>query len=158
MTRVGVTGHQNLPAEAITPITTAVHAILADASSPLIGYSSLAEGADQLFATLVLNARGTLHAVIPSAGYDSTFDIATLPKYRALLAAADAVTQLPFDKPQEAAYDAAGRYVVDSIDILIAIWDGKAARGVGGTADAVAYAQAKNVLVHVIWPEGLVRE
>jgi len=30
--------------------------------------------------------------------------------------------------------------VVDLADLLIAVWDGKPARGPGGTADVVAYA------------------
>ncbi len=32
------------------------------------------------------------------------------------------------------------RTVVDAVDLLIAIWNGKPARGLGGTADVVSYA------------------
>ncbi|MGA3159798.1 MAG: hypothetical protein ABSC77_01175 [Terracidiphilus sp.] len=42
------------------------------------------------------------------------------------------------------AYAQAGRYVVDHCDVLIAVWDGKPARGRGGTAKIVQYAQEQN--------------
>jgi hypothetical protein len=43
-------------------------------------------------------------------------------------------------------------------DHLFAVWDGKAARGYGGTADVVAEARKRNVPVTVIWPEGASRD
>jgi hypothetical protein len=33
-----------------------------------------------------------------------------------------------------------GKVVVDRAEVLIAVWDGLPARGLGGTADVVAYA------------------
>ena len=47
------------------------------------------------------------------------------------------------DEVRAQAYEAAGRYVVDHCDLLIAVWDGKPARGRGGTAEIVAYAREK---------------
>jgi len=41
---------------------------------------------------------------------------------------------------------------------LFAVWDGKAARGYGGTADVIAEARTRNVPVTVIWPEGASRD
>jgi hypothetical protein len=38
------------------------------------------------------------------------------------------------------AYLAAGHYIVDACEILIVVWDGKPAVGVGGTGDVVSYA------------------
>jgi hypothetical protein len=38
------------------------------------------------------------------------------------------------------------------------VWDGKPARGIGGTADIVSYARQKGVPVAVLWPEGAARE
>jgi len=40
----------------------------------------------------------------------------------------------------------------------VAVWDGKPARGVGGTADIVSYARQKGVPVAVLWPDGAARE
>jgi hypothetical protein len=48
---------------------------------------------------------------------------------------------------RETAYQRAGRYVVDRSDVLIALWDGKPARGKGGTAEIVAYAEHHGVPV-----------
>lgn len=41
----------------------------------------------------------------------------------------------------EESYFEAGKTVVNTIDFLIAVWDGKPSRGLGGTADVVEYAQ-----------------
>ena len=38
---------------------------------------------------------------------------------------------------------AASKLMVDGIDELYAVWDGKPARAYGGTADVVAYAHAQ---------------
>jgi hypothetical protein len=37
-------------------------------------------------------------------------------------------------------------------DRLYAVWDGKPARGYGGTADVVAEAEKRGIPVTVIWP------
>lgn len=43
------------------------------------------------------------------------------------------------------------------VDRLIAVWDGRPARGYGGTADLVAYARGLGVPVQVLWLAGAVR-
>lgn len=48
---------------------------------------------------------------------------------------------LPYSKPEEA-FLACGKAVADWTDILIAIWDGRPAKGRGGTGDVVAYARS----------------
>ena len=48
--------------------------------------------------------------------------------------------------------------MVEHADVLIAVWDGRPARGMGGTADAVAYARQRGVpvlWVHAARPAGL---
>jgi hypothetical protein len=37
----------------------------------------------------------------------------------------------------------AGRVVVDRSSVLVAAWDGQPSRGLGGTADVVAYARER---------------
>lgn len=157
MTQVGITGHQGLPPEAIPYITTVVDGLLARLPRPLTGYTSLAEGADQLVADLVIAAGGQLHAVIPARDYIATFSETSADHYRTLLAAAARTTRLPFKESSEEAYDAAGKWIVEHCEVLIAIWDGKPARGLGGTADAVAHARALSRDVHIIWPTGVIR-
>lgn len=157
MTRVGITGHQQIPAEAIPYIRRQIRITLAELPPPLEGFSSLANGADQLFASILIELGGRLHAIIPSENYESTFDDSSLAQYRKLREEASGIEQLPFKEPDEAAYDDAGRRVVENSDILLAVWDGKPARGRGGTADAVAYARAQHIRVLVIWPAGVDR-
>ena len=42
--------------------------------------------------------------------------------------------------------------------MLVAVWDGQPARGLGGTADVVAYARQRGVPMEVIWPQGATRD
>ena len=67
------------------------------------------------------------------------------------------VEQLAFDEPSEEAFLAAGRRVAEECDWLIAAWDGEPSRGLGGTADVVAYAGQIGKRVEVVWPKGLRR-
>jgi hypothetical protein len=48
--------------------------------------------------------------------------------------------------------------VVEASELLVAVWDGEPARGLGGTADVVAYAREGAIPVEVIWPEGATRD
>jgi hypothetical protein len=50
----------------------------------------------------------------------------------------------------EDAYLAAGQRVVELSDIVLAVWNGKPAKGKGGTADVVAYAIRRGMpLIHI---------
>ena len=156
MTAIGLTGHQVMPAAARAFAELELSRLLAD-QPDLLGVSSLAAGSDQLFARLVREAGGALHVVIPSRGYEQTFGPEDLARYRELSAAAVKTTVLDFDEPGEPAYQAAGLYVVDHCDLLVAVWDGRPARGLGGTGDIVRYAREVGRPVTVIWPEGVQR-
>ncbi|MCK9896056.1 hypothetical protein [Frankia sp. AgB32] len=158
MTAVGFSGHQNLPAQGISHITQEMVSHLESVERPLVGLSSLAAGADQLFARIVLAAGGSLHVLIPSHDYASTFHTATdLADYHALLGRAEQARHLAFQTASEEAFLAAGHAVVDEADELLAVWDGLPARGLGGTADVVAYAEGLGKSVTVVWPMGLRR-
>jgi hypothetical protein len=158
VTQIGVTGHQQLPAEAINFAVRGIQRIFAAAQAPLTGLSSLAAGADQLFATELIAAGGQLHVVVPASGYENTFSDEDAARYCDLLGRASNITHLPYDEPSEEAYDAAGLWIVERCDLLIAVWDGEPARGLGGTADAVAHANRLGRTVHILWPEGVRRE
>lgn len=154
MTRVGITGHRDLREVTHGLVRAAVAAELA-AYRSLHGVSSLAEGADQIFAEQVLEARGALTAVIPSADYAATFEtVSARASYRRLRARATEVIELPFPRSSEDAYWAAGRRVVCLSDVLLAVWDGAPSAGVGGTADVVAFADERGVPTTVLWPPG----
>ncbi|ROR90931.1 hypothetical protein [Nocardioides aurantiacus] len=151
--KIGITGHQQAPAEAWTFVEAKLQAQLAAAPQPLIGVTSLAAGADQLFARHVLAAGGTIEAVIPCDDYEATFDDGGT-QYRLLLAQTTRTTKLKFAEPSEEAFLAAGKQVVDDVDIVFAVWDGEDAKGLGGTADVVRYAQSQETPVLIIWPDG----
>ncbi len=158
MTALGMTGHQGLPNEAVPYIVRRIRAEIAAMGTGMEGISSLAEGSDQLFATEVLAASGTLTAVIPSAQYEKTFaDEDRRVNYEALLKKASRVETCGFQEPSEEAFYAAGKRIVDLCDQLIAVWDGMPSRGLGGTADVVAYARTQQRQVIVIWPTGISR-
>ena len=115
--------------------------------------SSLAAGADQLFATAILEQGGSLHAIIPCRGYERTFsEPESLDQFRSLLARAQKIETLDYREPSEEAFLDAGHRVVDNSDHLIAVWDGQPAAGKGGTADIVDYARQRGIEVRVVWP------
>jgi hypothetical protein len=155
--RVGFTGHQDLPSAHVGAIRRALRRELEQVSRDLVGISSLADGADQLFASTVLDLGGKIEVVIPSEGYEGTFSSDALDRYRNLLSRATSVICLTFPQPSEDAFYSAGRYVVDHCDRVIAVWDGKDAKGLGGTADIVSYARGLGTRVEVVWPEGATR-
>ena len=156
MTSVGITGHQTLSSQTQRLIAAAIAAQLAELSNnELVGYTSLAVGADQVFAHCLLAAGGTLRAVIPARDYASTFaDTRERGVFEALLAMSDSRIDLPFDQPNEEAFMAAGQFVSDHCKLLFAVWDGAPAAGLGGTADVVQYAQKHGRNVIVVWPDG----
>lgn len=150
---VGITGHQNIPRHAADLVRTMLQQWLAEQPDPLTCVTSLADGADQMCAAIVLERGGSLHAVVPCAGYEKSFSTSrATEQFRTLLAQSSVVETLPFTEPSEEAFLAAGRRVVDLSHLLIAVWDGMPSRGMGGTADIVAYARQRGVTVTVIWP------
>jgi hypothetical protein len=155
---VGITGHKNIPHEARDAICHRLQQILAASTRPVTGVTSLADGADQLFADVVLEQGGRLHVIVPCRDYETTFDTRDgVLRFKTLIARAAEVETLPYASASNEAYLAAGRSVVDSSDMLLAVWDGQPAGGTGGTADIVAYARSKPLPVVVVWPKGLRR-
>ena len=150
MTRVGITGHQRLEAEEEWLwVTSAMREQLMKVSLPLIGVTSLAIGADQLLARLVLELGGTIHAVLPFADIERSFSAADIDAYRELVQQAT-VEVLQVSGSDEDRYLAAGHRVVELSDVMLAVWDGRPAKGKGGTADVVAYAIRHDVrLIHI---------
>ncbi|MEV7423272.1 hypothetical protein [Streptomyces sp. NPDC091212] len=158
MNRIGVTGHRNIPAEAYAHIRAAIVAVLRSHTGSLEALSSLAAGADQLFAGLALDRGARLTAVIPSGDYEDGFeDPAELDGYRRLRDRATLEVTMAFPHSTDEAYYAAGTYIADHCDRLLAVWDGRPARGLGGTGDIVRYARERGKPVTVIWCDGVER-
>ncbi|MGH8899634.1 MAG: hypothetical protein ACRDZ4_22050 [Egibacteraceae bacterium] len=160
MARVGVTGHQALPPRTAMLVEQALRAFLERCDDPdLVGITCLADGADQLFARAVLDHGGAVEVVVPAQRYrDSLEPLSARETYDQLFASAFHVQRLPFVESTEESHMAAGRFIVESSDVLVAVWDGKPARGLGGTADVVGYAHELGVPVDVVWPPGASRD
>ena len=133
--------------------------------------TALAEGADRFVARAVLEfPRATLQAVLPLTIEDYLEDFASeesRQEFRELLALCRCPVLLRTrnirDEQQSRAheaelrnhaYGAAGQYVVDHCDVMLAVWDGKPARGRGGTAEIVDYALKQGRPVIRIWQGG----
>lgn len=141
--KIGVTGHRHRPNIDWKWVRSAIVEQLRALPGPVVGCTSLAAGADQVFADVVLDLGGSLDVVIPFPEYDETFDKrADLNRFRKQLARAASITVLKTRATREDGYLRAGHEVVDRSEALLAIWDGKPAAGRGGTAEVVAYARA----------------
>ncbi|REE60553.1 hypothetical protein BX257_3091 [Streptomyces sp. 3212.3] len=157
VTRIGVTGHRSIPAAVLPSVLSGMRRQLS-AEGRLEALSSLAAGADQLFADIALANGVPVTAVIPGMDYEAHLgDAEVQVSYRRLLECCAARVDLPRESTHEEAYYAAGRWIVDHADLLIAVWDGCPARGLGGTADVVAYARRAGVPVTVLWSPGVLR-
>jgi hypothetical protein len=156
---VGVTGHQDIPPAAKKFVKDKITEVLRNIDGNFSGVSSLASGADQLFAEIVVRMGAELHVVIPCNKYESTFsDKRALNQYHELLQQAGKVEVLNHKGPSQSAFLDAGHRVVDLSQLVVAVWDGLNARGKGGTADIVRYAQELAKEVVVVWPSGVSRQ
>jgi hypothetical protein len=150
--RIGITGHQRLADPSSWDwVRHELAAILSRSAGPLVGVSSLAAGADQILADLVLRQGGALEVVIPFPGYAQEFgEGRDAREYERLLRVASGVETLRRNGSDEEAYMEAGKRVVNSSDLLVAVWDGRPSNGLGGTADVVEYAiRQKKRVIHL---------
>jgi hypothetical protein len=150
--KIGVTGHQRLENPADWDwVEERIDEELSKIAPPLTGISSLAVGADQLFAELVLKRDGKLHVILPFEDYERTFAKGAERRgYHDLLRRAAVVEVLPAQATDEESYFAAGKRVVELSDLMLTVWNGKKAAGLGGTGDAVEYAlETKKDVIHI---------
>ncbi len=123
--------------------------------SPFVILSSLAEGADRLLARIAMEELSAeLIAVLPMPAAEFERDFQTVEskaEFRALLKSALSVRTAAAPEgdaswtvdgePRNCQYARAGAIVADHTQVLFAIWDGKPARGTGGTANQVEWFQ-----------------
>lgn len=146
----GFSGHQHLGDEArVQWVRRELDKLLPDLNIES-GCLSLAAGADQLFAGVLLKNCLPYKAIIPCRRYEETFAAEERARYFFLLAKARERMDLDFEDPSEIAFYEAGKRVVEESGLLIAVWDGQRAHGLGGTGDIVRYAlQREQVVVHL---------
>ena len=152
MVAIGVSGHRHLRypdavSQATDQVLAHIHSLYGLEDWTLI--SPLAEGADRLVVWRAL-ALTTPRLVVPlplePQDYQRDFETAaSRAAFQSLLSSADEVIHLPSQSNRPESYLAAGRYVLDHCDVLIAIWDGEPSRGVGGTAQIVAGARERGL-------------
>jgi len=152
MVAVGVSGHRNLPdleivSNAVDEALREILAVFGDNSLQVI--SPLAEGADRLVAWRAM-ANYSVRLVVPlpleMSDYMLDFkSISSKAEFITLLEQADQVFELPAEDTREACYLDAGMYILDHSDVLIAVWDGAPARGIGGTAEIVTEARERGM-------------
>ena len=161
---VSVTGHRNLGRTARRVARcVASECIRLREKYPtrkFIVISPLAEGADQIVARIavdLLDARLVVPIPLPldhPKGYLEDFP-KSIKEFKRMLGKADEMFFAPLrsrgsrwraDKAaREKQYAWVGAYVAEHADILFAIWDGKPARGVGGTGQVVKWFLANHV-------------
>ena len=154
---IGVTGHRNIhPGDA--KLSDAVKAECARLRkrykhSSFVVLSSLAEGADRLVARVAMEELSAeLIAVLPMPQNEYERDFQTeesKAEFRSFLSRACFVKEASVPEgdasraiegePRNRQYARAGAIVADHAQVLFAIWDGKPARGTGGTGDQVAW-------------------
>lgn len=140
--KIGVTGHQEREGLDWSWTRASIAAVLHDEVPVAGALTSLAVGTDQVFAEEALACTIKLKVVIPFADYERCFNGQGLANYHRLLARAnEAVVIDPLTSDQQA-FLAAGMQIADESDLLLAVWDGKPAAGLGGTADIVKHALA----------------
>lgn len=143
---VGFTGHRQIEngdhlAAAIAAAFDHLRGVTQD---EWIALSSVAEGSDQLFVHEVLARGWAWHAILPlpRTEFARDFEPAAWQAVESLLRRAEQVQISNDSGAREDAYLDSGLETVNGSDLLIAIWDGEAARGKGGTAEVVEYARA----------------
>ncbi|MGQ0614625.1 MAG: tetratricopeptide repeat-containing protein [Planctomycetaceae bacterium] len=153
---IGVVGHRELPPGSVPLVQEALRGIVGSRTPPfqLVALGSLAEGADRIVATALLQAypAASLRVILPLEVDDYLSDFATEEskrEFRALLARAEEI-RFTDPAPRPDAYARAGRAVADGCDLLLALWDGGPARGPGGTAGTVAYARERGRAVRIL--------
>jgi hypothetical protein len=153
---IGVTGHRNIAVNNERLRATILRELLQlqrlAPSQRAVVLSCLAEGADRLVARLAIDhLDAELVAILPMPPRDYRRDFhgaASRREFDALLSAAsrrvtvdDRDGQVGGSQEERRArsYALAGAWLVERSNVLLAIWDGKRERGIGGTAQIVRW-------------------
>ncbi|WP_037577625.1 hypothetical protein [Phaeacidiphilus oryzae] len=161
--RLGITGHRGLPAPVAAQVRAALDEFVAARAPAAVGptkltaVSNLADGPDSWFARAVLDHGGSLEVVVPAGEYRAGLPTWHHPEYDALYARATAVHRTGLTASTPEAHQTGSEMLVSLVDELVAVWDGRPARGYGGTADVVAHARHLGIPVRIVWPDGATR-
>lgn len=116
---------------------------------PLAVVSALAEGADRIVARQVLrrpHSRLVVPLPLPESEYIEDFHSpASRAEFSSFLKQAADIAVMPRAATREHAYEAAGEFVLRNSDLLIALWDGQPAQGLGGTGNMIRRARERKM-------------
>jgi hypothetical protein len=156
---VGFSGHRQVADQAgvASAILVALESLRREAAGEWIGLSSVAIGSDQIFVGQVLGLGMSWHAILPlpRAEFQKDFSAHEWSDVEQLLMRAEHARVISENGAREEAYMDCGMETVNGADVLLALWDGQAARGKGGTADVVDYARSLGKPVVIIDPTTL---
>lgn len=164
---VGVTGHRDIdPSDEC--LRGAVRAELRSLrerfpNTPFLVISPLAEGADRILTALALetlNARLMVVLPLPRDEYERDFQKSeSLSGFKELLAKADETIVVPQEHTtaevavnkdaRNHQYAMVGAWIVEHSQVLVAIWNGRPARGYGGTGDVMHW-RRQNAVPHTL--------
>jgi Flp pilus assembly protein TadB len=116
--------------------------------------SSAASGSDTLFIESATRRGWPMFLILPFARqrFREDFSAAEWARVEPALVSATDVHELAAMDSDEQAYLEAGVLTAEQCDVMIAVWDGQAARGPGGTGDIVAHARALQKPLIIINP------
>jgi len=151
--------HMNLTPETQSLIQENLRELLAPvATTGLVGVSCIAEGADSIFARVVLDLGGQSEAILPAESYRlQKVGQSHLHTFDELLDQACEVRVMSFQEPSREAYEAANEELLRRSDEFVAVWDRNSPVDRGGTAAVVQAARSIPLPVRVIWPNGAER-
>jgi hypothetical protein len=156
---VGFSGHRHLaqPGAIADAIRAQLAALRAEAPGEWIALTSVAEGSDQLFIGEARRLGLAWHAILPlpRAEFAKDFSPADWAMVEQTLATAEHVRVITENGTRNDAYLDCGMEVANGADVLLVVWDGAPARGRGGTADVIQYAQSLGKPIVVIDPQSL---
>ncbi|MEV0480671.1 hypothetical protein AB0I69_08635 [Streptomyces sp. NPDC050508] len=156
--RIGITGHRGLPIDTERWVIAAIReAVNAYPATDLVGVSCIADGPDAWFAQAILEHGGSLEIVVPAEKYRASLPDWHHAVYDDLVRRASEVHETGLTDSDSNAHMVGSEVLVGLVDELLAVWDGQPARGYGGTADVVTYAERTGAPVRVLWPAGATR-
>ena len=144
-TVIGFTGHRNIadPAAVSRMIGAAIDQLEAPGVS-LLAVCSAARGGDTLFIEETIRRSIPFVIILPFSmeRFRKDFEADAWERLQLLMRQALRVEHLDGQCGDDEAYMEAGVGTIDRANVVIAVWEGEPARGLGGTADVVAYARA----------------
>ncbi|HEY1502269.1 MAG TPA: hypothetical protein VGF88_22020 [Acidobacteriaceae bacterium] len=143
---IGFTGHRKLPDESRCRelIRKFLEHQKTATAGIVCGVSSAAAGGDLLFSESCLELNIPLRILLPMPPerFRNDFDAVTWERAQRVLNSAISVELTSDHEQRHEAYYECGIETVQQSQLLMALWDGKEARGMGGTAEIVAFAKA----------------